>query len=148
MHTENVIWMQAPPERVFELAADIERWPELLPHYRWVRVLEQRPGERLAEMAAHRAHFPVKWTSIQRLLPSEGRIIYHHVRGVTAGMEVEWRVAPHDGGAHVTILHDLKPSNWLLKSRLAAWIVGDFFVKGIADRTLHHIKLAAEGNAR
>lgn len=145
MHTENTIWIQAPPQRVFALAADIARWPALLPHYRWVRVLQERPGERVAEMAAHRAHFPVKWTSLQCLFPDAGRIIYHHLRGVTAGMEVEWRIAPRDGGTHVTILHDLSPPGRLLRSRLATWVVGDFFVKGIAARTLHHLKSAAEG---
>lgn len=146
MHTENTIYMQAPPERVFALAADIVRWPELLPHYRWVRVFEEKPGMRVAEMAAHRAYFPVKWTSVQRLFPERGRIVYHHLRGVTAGMDVEWRMESRDGGTEVTILHDLDPANPLLRSRLAGWIVGDFFVKGIAARTLHHLKIVAEGD--
>jgi len=36
--------MRAPAERVFRAAQDVERWPEILPHYRRVRFLERRPG--------------------------------------------------------------------------------------------------------
>ena len=27
----------APPDICFRTAADVERWPDILPHYRWVR---------------------------------------------------------------------------------------------------------------
>ncbi len=144
MHTENEIWINASPGRVFELASDIARWPSLLPHYRWVRVLKQTAEARTAEMSARRAWFPVKWTAEQRLAPEEGVIRFRHLRGLTVGMEVEWRLAPVNGGTQVVIVHDLDSRRWLLRTRLAQWIVGDFFVKGIAARTLAHVKLAAE----
>jgi ribosome-associated toxin RatA of RatAB toxin-antitoxin module len=144
MHTENAIWIDAPPERVFALAADVAQWPALLPHYRRVRLLEERPDERVVEMAARRGWFPVKWTSTQRLFPDAGCVTYHHVRGITAGMDVEWRLVPRDGGTQVTILHDLTSRSAVLRTRLAAWIVGELFVKVVAERTLRHIKRAAE----
>ncbi len=37
MRTTDEIVMRAPPERCFRFGADVERWPEWLPHYRWVR---------------------------------------------------------------------------------------------------------------
>ena len=61
-------------------------------------------------------------------------------------MEVEWRLATEDGGTRVVISHWLKPRRWFLRNPLAAWIVGQFFVKSIAGRTLHYIKRHAEGN--
>jgi len=146
IHTEDTIWIAAPPERVFDLAADIAQWPTLLPHYRWVRVLEENGNQRLVEMSARRSHIPVKWTSVQRLVPEQGRVLYTHVGGITRGMEVEWRLAPEDGGTRVVISHWLKPRRWFLRNPLAAWIVGQFFVKSIAGRTLHYIKRHAEGN--
>ncbi len=148
MYTENAIWMQAPPERVFALAADIARWPELLPHYRWVRILEEHDGQRTAEMAARRGPFPVKWTARQRLVPEHGRIAYQHVRGITVGMDVEWRLTESDGGTQVVIVHDLVPRHWLLRTRVTRWIAAEFFVKGIAARTLYHLKRIAEGEVR
>src|SRR6266568_1199386 len=52
MNTSNRIQISAPFERLFSLAADIARWPEILPHYRWVKILERRDGLITAEMAA------------------------------------------------------------------------------------------------
>jgi len=147
MHTENEIWMRVPPERVFELVAEISRWPVLLPHYRWVRVLEERAGGRVAEMAARRGLFPVKWTSVQRLFPENGRICYHHISGITRGMDVEWRLTPRDGGTQVVIVHDLALAGRLLRTELAGWIIGHLFVEAIAGRTLHHLKEFGEKEA-
>jgi ribosome-associated toxin RatA of RatAB toxin-antitoxin module len=144
MHTEDAIWMRALPDRVFALAADVARWPELLPHYRWVRVAEGKDDARVVEMAARRGPFPVRWTSFQWLYPESGRIVYRHIAGVTVGMEVEWRLTSQEGGTHVVIQHDLVPRHWLLRLPLAPRIAAGFFVKGIARRTLHHIKRAAE----
>ncbi|MGH7568687.1 MAG: SRPBCC family protein, partial [Gemmatimonadales bacterium] len=42
MRTVDRIRIHAPLERVFALAQDVERWPEILPHYRWVRFLDRR----------------------------------------------------------------------------------------------------------
>lgn len=144
MHTENSIWIAASPERVFALAADIASWPALLPHYRWVKIIEEQPNERLVEMAARRSGIPVKWTSVQRLYPEAGRITYRHLRGLTVGMDVEWQVIAQAGGAAAVIIHELAPRHILLRNPLGAWIASELFIKNIADRTLWHIKAAAE----
>ena len=48
--------MRAPYDRIFDLAANVERWPELLPHYRYVRRL---PGaDRHFAMGARRGPVP------------------------------------------------------------------------------------------
>jgi hypothetical protein len=39
MHSDTTIMMRGPLPRIVELAADVERWPEILPHYRWVTLL-------------------------------------------------------------------------------------------------------------
>jgi hypothetical protein len=36
-------FVAAPAELCFRVAADVERWPALLPHYRWVR-FQRRDG--------------------------------------------------------------------------------------------------------
>ncbi len=42
----NAIVIAAPAEVIYGFAADTPRWPEFLPHYRYVRVRE-RDGTRL-----------------------------------------------------------------------------------------------------
>ena len=147
MHTENEIFIQADIADIYQLAAPVERWPEILPHYRWVHVLRDDGDRRLVEMAARRDRIPVRWRAEQRLFPEEPRITFRHVRGFTKGMEVEWVFAPTEqGGVRVAILHDLPRLLGLpLAGDLAAnWIVGPLFIKDIAGKTLKKIKELAE----
>ena len=62
MRTTDAITIRAPHERVFALARDVERWPALLAHYRWVHVLSREPRARsqVVEMAAWRPFGPLR----------------------------------------------------------------------------------------
>ena len=153
MHTKNEILIRAGAAEVYGLAAPVERWPEILPHYRWVRVLEDGgEGRRVVEMAALRNFIPVRWRAEQRLFPEVPRIVFRHVGGVTKGMEVEWVFAPQDDGVvRVSILHDLERglAGWpLVGGVVADRVVGPFFVSNIAGKTLGRIKELAEARAR
>jgi ribosome-associated toxin RatA of RatAB toxin-antitoxin module len=147
MHTENEILIRAEAEKIYTLAAAVERWPQILPHYRWVRVLNDHGNRRLVEMAARRDRIPVRWRAEQRLFPDVPRITFHHVGGITKGMEVEWAFTPLDEGVvRVSILHDLpRLIGWPLVGEVAAdRIVGPLFVSNIAGKTLRRIKELAE----
>ena len=147
MQTENRITIDAPAARIYDLAAPIERWPEILPHYRSVTLLRDEGDWRLAEMAATRDGVPVRWVSIQELSPAQHRIRFRHVRGATRGMDVEWIIEPDpdSDGMLVRIVHVFDPP-WPrpLGSLAARYIVGDLFVRNIANKTLRRIKELAE----
>ncbi len=148
MQTENRITIDAPAARIYDLAAHIERWPQILPHYRYVTLLRDEGATRLAEMAASRDGFPVKWVSIEELFPERHGIRFRHVRGITRGMDVEWIIepAPHGGaGMLVRIVHAFDPP-WPrpLGPLVARYIVGGLFVHNIANKTLRRIKELAE----
>jgi ribosome-associated toxin RatA of RatAB toxin-antitoxin module len=144
MHTESRILIRARPETVYGLAADVARWPEILPHYRWVRVLEERGAERLVDMGAHRDGFPVRWWALQRCFPDEPRITFRHVRGITRGMWVEWRFEPRPDGAWVSIEHELWLGWPLVGGPVADRVIGPVFVDDIAGKTLRRMKQLAE----
>lgn len=139
--------VRAPLERVFTVAAAVERWPEILPHYRWVRRID---GD-LVEMAAWRPFgalkYPVWWVSEMTLDRPAGAIHYRHVRGITRGMRVTWRLVEVDGGGvDVEIVHTWDGPAWPLIGRLAAdLVIGPVFIHGVASRTLAGIKIAVEG---
>ncbi|MEY2529372.1 MAG: hypothetical protein QOJ05_1462, partial [Verrucomicrobiota bacterium] len=65
MHTGNSIIIQAPRTAIFETAADLELWPKILPHYRYIRYLKRGPERNLVIMAAVRSGIPISWTSEQ-----------------------------------------------------------------------------------
>jgi uncharacterized membrane protein len=141
MRTVDRVRVRAPADRVFQAAMDVEQWPSLLSHYRWVRVLERRPHGGLVEMAAWRPFGPFKyptwWVSEMWIDRGAGTVRYRHVRGITTGMDVEWRVDPIEGGTDVSIVHDWVGPGWPLVGGLAAeLVIGPVFVHGIASRTL------------
>jgi ribosome-associated toxin RatA of RatAB toxin-antitoxin module len=141
------IHVDAPLERIFPLAAEVERWPERLPHYRYVRRLPAENGERRFAMGARRGAIPVRWEAIQRPLPEQRRIEFTHIGGVTRGMQVAWSFEPSDGGWEVSIEHELE-LGWPLIGALAARrVIGPQFVEAIARRTLGCVKVLAEAGS-
>ncbi|TVR74227.1 MAG: hypothetical protein EA415_06200 [Sphaerobacteraceae bacterium] len=144
MHTETSIHIKADPMTVYRYAAATERWPEILPHYRWVHLLDQEGNNKLVEMAANRnfyiANWPVRWWAKQTNIAEEPRVTFTHVGGITKGMEVEWLFEPTDDGVKVTIVHDLVLKWPIIGGFAATWVVGPLFVDAIAGTTLRRVK--------
>ena len=147
MRAENTILIRAPLDEIYQLAAAVERWPSLLPHYRYVRVGEERGGGRLIEMAARRDWIPVWWMARQECLPDVPEIRFRHVRGITTGMDVTWRFAPGPEGVWVSIHHNLNLGWPIVGRTIADRIIGPLFVEPIAALTLARIKLLAEARS-
>lgn len=156
MTTVDELIVRAPLSVIFTLAADVERWPSHLAHYRYVRFHERTSdGGGLVEMSANRpfgtANWPTMWTSLMSVTAPGGgsatppAIRFRHVRGVTAGMDVEWTFVPVENGTLVRIVHVWNGPSWPLIGELAArGVIGPVFVHGIASRTLAGLARAAE----
>jgi ribosome-associated toxin RatA of RatAB toxin-antitoxin module len=144
MHTSNTILMRGDADRIFALAAAIQDWPRILPHYRYVVVEESDETRKLARMGASRDGFPVRWRARQELRPQERRILFQHVGGITKGMDVEWRLEPEGDAVRVTISHALSYPVPVLGPLFAEYVVGRLFVSNIAGKTLHCIKQIVE----
>lgn len=148
MQTTNQIEIAAPPEAVFALAAATERWAEILPHYRRVRRLRGDDRTKVVEMAAVRdfgpVRWPVRWTAAQHNDPDALRITFKHMRGISRGMDVEWRLTRVPQGTHVRIWHEFNSNLPLVGGFFAHRIVGQLFVSNIAGKTLRRIRQLAE----
>ena len=150
MRSEIAVDVAAPPELVFRLARDVERWPRLLPHYVSVEPLERvADGSLVARMVARRPlvplmglSLPVTWRSRAWSELDPPRLRFRHRGGATHGMDVTWRFEARDGGARVTIEHDFRP-------RMPGWaaFVDRFFTRPIAGRTLATFGALAEAIA-
>jgi len=155
MTTVDERFMAAPVDLCFRIAADVERWPQILPHYRWVHFHEQRGfGTGIVEMAAWRdfagpARYPTWWVSDMHLDEHEPAIHFTHVDGITRRMVVKWSFTARDGGTHVRITHAWNGPPWPLIGSLA-WrlVIGPHFVSAIAGRTLAGVAAEAERRAR
>lgn len=148
MRSRVAIRIHAPFERIFPLAAEIERWPERLPHYRYVRRVPSLPGERRFAMGARNGPIPVRWEAIQRPLPSDRTIEFVHTGGVTRGMQVAWQFDAAADGSQVVTIHHVLELDWPVIGRFAAErVIGPLFVEPIARRTLRRIRTLAESTA-
>ena len=149
MKTVDRIVMRAPIDRAWAAASDVERWPDLLLHYRWVRMVERRANGGVVEMAAWRPFGPLRyptWWVSEMETDAVARVVrYRHIRGITRGMDVEWRLVESERGVEVTIVHEWGGPRWPLVGPIAAaWVIGPVFVHGIASRTLAGLARAAE----
>ncbi len=141
MRTVDRVSIHAPIERVFQAAVDVERWPALLSHYRWVSMLERREDGGLVEMAAWRPfgafNYPTWWVSEMRIDRNAFEVHYRHVRGITTGMDVVWQLRRAAAATDVTVVHDWRGPPWpIVGSAAASWVIGPVFIHGIASRTL------------
>jgi|SRR5438094_5068964 len=147
--------VHAESQTVFALAAAVEDWPRILPHYRWVRLLSDNgAGRRTVEMAARRdvvgrLGFPLHWVAVETALSAERRIDFTHVRGVTRGMRVTWTIAQDSATSTVVvqIRHVFNPA-WPVPDSIVNHIVGEYFVNGVARRTLRLIGELAESRTK
>ena len=151
MRTVDRCLIRAPIDRVFAAAADVERWPELLPHYRWVTMRERSDSAGIVEMAAWRPFGPVKyptwWISRMEIDRREWQVRYQHIDGITRGMNVVWQLVSRNGHTDVTIVHEWTGPRWPLIGGMAAeMVIGPVFIHGIASRTLAGIARHVERN--
>ena len=139
----------APAELVFRLAHDVERWPDLLPHY--VSARRSGPpdgdGRLLVGFVARRPlvpvlglGLPVAWRSLTWSEADGRRLRFVHRGGATGGMDVTWRIEDGPGGGcRVDIEHDFRP-------RVPGWaaFIDRLFTRPIAGRTLATFRSIAE----
>jgi ribosome-associated toxin RatA of RatAB toxin-antitoxin module len=146
MHTGNSIIMHAPRMAIFETAADLSFWPEILPHYRYIRYLERGPERNLVVMAAVRSGIPISWTSEQIIDREKLEIHFNHLKAFTKGMHVVWSFKETPAGVLVEIVHDLRFRIPLL-APLVEPVIGHGFIHPVASKTLHCMKAYLEKTA-
>ena len=146
--------VRAPAEVCYRIAADVENWPAILPHYRWVRFHDKRDfGQGVVEMAAWRPfpagiNYPTWWVSEMRSAPDEPAVYYKHIAGITRGMDVKWEFNRRGQDTFIRLFHTWDGPSWpLIRGIAANLVIGPHFVSAIAQRTLAGVARAAEQRA-
>ena len=146
MHKTNSIVMHAPKMLIFETSANLELWPKILPHYRYMRYLERSPDRNVVIMAAVRSGIPIKWTSEEVIDRDRVEIHFNHLKAFTKGMHVVWTFTDTREGVRVEIMHEL---NFRIPALgpIMEPIIGNFFIGNVANKTLHCMKQYVEAQA-
>jgi ribosome-associated toxin RatA of RatAB toxin-antitoxin module len=145
VRTENSILIKAPLDRIFEVTSDLLRWPKVLPHYRWIRVLQTDNDGLIVKMAARRGWLPIQWTSRFQADPRTPELRFEHLKAFTRGMKVQWSYTPTPDGVLVKISHELQRAS-AFGRWFAEHVLGKLFIEPVATRTLSHFKQYLEQN--
>jgi len=141
-HTEQQI-LPYDTQQLFDLVADIERYPEFLPWCRAARVLERKDGELLGELVIRFAHLTESYTSRVTLArpahPGEaGAIEVTMVKGPFQHLVNRWRFTPQDDATRIDFFLDFK-----FRSRLLEKLIGPLFGKA-TDKMVGAFRSRAE----
>ncbi|MEK9149996.1 MAG: SRPBCC family protein [Candidatus Desantisbacteria bacterium] len=136
---ENTIYIKAKRDRVFSVVSDFEAWPEFIPTYKEVKVIERKGDKIVIERKGSVGGREVLWKSEAELFPSE-RISSRQVIGPIPDMEIEWLFEDAGEGTRIRLIHSFSYK----KPLLIGWVIGRLIVKnvvkGMAQKTLEAIK--------
>lgn len=135
-------------EKVFLTVADLVRWPEFLPHYRYNRFLEKGPAGGLVRMSCYRLGYPLTWVSRYQIDLARRRLTFKHEKGAlnaTRGMDIVWEFREESENAvRVKVTYDFSPSLRFGGVLLARLVLGELFVHSLAEKTLTALKRRME----
>ena len=124
-HTEMQL-LPYRPEQLFDLVADVEKYPEFLPWCRAARVFDRKEGEFMGELVISFAHLTESYVSRVVLQPHRA-IDVTMVRGPFLHLTNRWRFTPVGEGTQVEFFLDFQ-----FRSRLLEKIIGPLFAKATA----------------
>lgn len=123
---ENARVVRHTPDEMFDLVADVERYPEFLPLCQSlvVRSRREKDGKTLliADMTVAYKMIRETFTSQVLLKPAERQIDVKYVDGPFRYLENRWTFAPHPEGCEVRFFIDYE-----FKSRTLGLLMGSMF---------------------
>lgn len=121
-HTETQFSPYAP-QQIFDLVADIERYPEFLPWCRAARILERGENSCLAELLISFKHLTEHYTSRVTFSPSHA-VEVEMVAGPFHHLINRWKFTPEGQGTRIDFFIDFQ-----FRSKLLEKLIGGMFTK-------------------
>lgn len=131
------------PRQLFDLVADIEKYPEFLPWCRAARIIERGENEFLGELVISFAHITENYISRVVLTPpqpgSAGTIDVTMVKGPFEHLMNHWKFTPTQDGTRIDFSLDFK-----FRSRIMEKLIGSLFSKATAKMVTAFQKRATD----
>lgn len=138
-----------PPQQLYDLVADVEKYPEFLPWCRAARILERHEGYFTAELIISFKHITERYTSKVIGTPPEyrnaGRIDVELIKGPFKHLSNHWEFTPEgDSGTQLDFSVDFAFKNIILDK-----LIGSLFTRATEKMVGAFSKRAQElyGNA-
>ena len=127
-----------PPEAVFDLVADVRRYPEFLPWLLAARIYNERPDGFDADLIVGFKFYKERFTSRVHL-ERPRRIFVDYIKGPLKYLYNEWRFAPADDGGTIVDFN----VEFAFRSPVFERLVGAVFTEAV-----HRMVAAFEARAR
>lgn len=122
------------PREMFEVVADVERYPEFLPLVEGLTVLKRKESggavELTATMTVGYKAITERFTTRVLLTPDAGEIRVSHVEGPFSHLENDWRFVAAEDGCDVHFAID-----YAFRSTMLSLLVGAAFEKAVKSYT-------------
>lgn len=143
MRCEHVIDVAAPPERVYEVIADVRRWPEFMSALERVRVLDANGGVVRVEM--HEAAGRVRDAAVYDVaFDAPRRMRADQAHGFFRSCTVVWTLGASGAGTRVVVEHEFRTGWPLVGAVLDRAIVAPRLLHPIVERSLANFKALVE----
>lgn len=144
---ESVIQIAAPPDAVYAVAKDVERFPEFLPDVESVKVVARDGGRVVSEWVGVVREFnrTLKWTEEDEWDDDARRCLFRATEGDWDRYQGDWTFEPDGAGTRVQLTLDFD-FNVPLIGPLIRGVLAKL-VKKNCDRMLEAIKARVEEGA-
>jgi len=96
------------PERVFELARDMEAFLDYMPNAREINTLERSAKESLTEWVVELKGMTFRWTERELFDAAKLKIYYAQTKGELREMKGEWTFEEHPQGTRVVMTNNFE----------------------------------------
>lgn len=102
-YVETTIEIKAPAKKIYELAKDMERYPEFMPDVEIVKILERRGNETVTRWKTLVEEAPIEWTEVDVFDDGKTRIDYRLIEGDLDKFEGAWTFEERNGVTKVVL---------------------------------------------
>jgi coenzyme Q-binding protein COQ10 len=102
-YVETAIEIRAPRRAIYELAKDMERYPEFMPDVESVTVLSRNGNQTVTRWKTLVEEAPIEWTEVDVFDDANTRIDYRLIEGDLDKFEGSWTFEERDGVTRVVL---------------------------------------------
>ena len=105
-YVETAIDIAAPARVIYELAKDMESYPEFMPDVETVKIISRNGNSTTTRWKTLVEEAPIEWTEVDVFDDARTRIDYRLIEGDLDKFEGAWTFAERDGVTHVVLSVD------------------------------------------
>lgn len=102
-YVETTIEIKAPAKKIYELAKDMESYPEFMPDVETVKILERNGNQTVTRWKTLVEEAPIEWTEVDIFDDQHTRIDYRLIEGDLDKFEGAWTFEERDGVTKVVL---------------------------------------------